>query len=282
MTKTKTGCFGKYRGKVENNIDPMKLGRLQVSCPAVLGDGTLSWALPSTPYAGPKVGLFLLPPRGANVWVEFEGGDPDYPIWSGCFWGIGEVPASPPLEHIKMLKTEGVSITINDMQNAGGLTMLIESPAVQNAISLKCDTKGVELTIGDAKLTMTTENIVTTFGEDASTKLSGEGLHLAGKENTSVFNSDGIAMTGAEHTITFSENGIEMVASESSVNLTEDSIAAVNGNSNVTIASDSVAITGDSSEGTIGSSGVELTDGGGKIKLASGKLSVNDGALEVQ
>jgi hypothetical protein len=282
MTRTKTGCFGKYRGKVENTIDPMKLGRLQVSCPAILGEGSLSWALPSTPYAGPGVGLFLLPPVGANIWVEFEGGDPDYPIWSGCFWGTGQVPASPAMENIKMLKTEGVSITIDDMQNAGGLTMVIESPAVQNVISLKCDTNGVELTIGDAKLTMTTEDIVTAFGADASARLSGDGLELAGKENTSVFNDDGIAMTGAEHTITFSESGIEMVASESSVNLTEDSIAAVNGNSNVTIASDSVAITGDSSEGTIGSSGIELTDGGGKVKLASGKLSVNDGALEVQ
>jgi Type VI secretion system/phage-baseplate injector OB domain len=282
MTRTRSGCFGKYRGKVEKNLDPMRLGRLQVSCPAVLGDGSLSWALPSTPYAGPSVGLFLLPPVGANVWVEFEGGDPDYPIWSGCFWGTGQVPASPATENIKMLKTRGVSITINDAQNAGGFTMVIASPSVQNQISLKCDTNGVELTIGDAKLTMTTEDIVTNFGEDASTRLSGDGLELAGKENTSVFNEDGIAMTGAEHTVTFSESGIEMVASESSVNLTEDSIEAVNGNSNVTIASDSVAITGDSSEGTIGSSGVELTDGSGTIKLASGKLSVNDGALEVQ
>jgi hypothetical protein len=250
MTRTKHACFGKYRGKVESNVDPMRLGRLQVSCPAVLGEGTLSWALPSTPYAGPGVGLFLLPPRGANVWVEFEGGDPDYPIWSGCFWGAGEVPASPAMENIKMLKTDGVSITIDDMQNAGGLTMLIESPAVQNAISLKCDTNGVELTIGDAKLTMTTEAVETAFGADASTRLSGTGLELAGKECTSVFNDDGIVTTGAEHTITFSESGIELLASESSVNLSESSI--------------------------------ELTDGSGKVELASGTLSVNDGALEVQ
>ena len=279
---TKCRYFGKYRGQVESNLDPMSLGRLQVSCPAVLGEGTLSWALPSTPYAGKGVGLFLLPPRGANVWVEFEAGDIDYPIWSGCFWGSGEVPASPATENIKMLKTEGVSITIDDMQDAGGLTMVIESPAVQDVIRLVCDTAGVELTIGDSKLTMTTEDVVTVFGEHASTRLSGDGLELAGKENTSVFNEDGIVTTGAEHTITFSEGGIEMVATESSVNLTEASIEAANGNSKVNIASDIVTITGDSSEGTIGSSGVELTDGGGTIKLASGKLSVNDGALEVE
>ena len=83
-----TQFFGKYRGKVENNIDPMMLGRVQVSVPAVLGSGQLSWAMPCAPFAGPGVGLFTVPPVGANVWVEFEAGDPDYPIWSGCFWGV--------------------------------------------------------------------------------------------------------------------------------------------------------------------------------------------------
>jgi hypothetical protein len=81
--------FGKYRGKVENNLDPQLQGRLQVSVPAVLGSGTLSWAMPNSPYAGAQEGFFAVPPTDSNVWIEFEGGDPDYPIWSGCFWGIG-------------------------------------------------------------------------------------------------------------------------------------------------------------------------------------------------
>ena len=79
--------YGKYRGKVENNVDPLQQGRVQVTVPAVLGDGRLSWAMPCAPYAGSQVGFFAVPPVGANVWVEFEAGDPDYPIWSGCFWG---------------------------------------------------------------------------------------------------------------------------------------------------------------------------------------------------
>ena len=85
---------GKYRGTVKNTLDPMQLGRVQVACPAVLGEGSLSWAMPCTPYAGNGVGLFLVPPVGANVWVEFEGGDTRLPILAGCFWGTGEVPAS--------------------------------------------------------------------------------------------------------------------------------------------------------------------------------------------
>ena len=115
--------FGKYRGKVENNIDPQQLGRLQVSVPAVLGDGRLSWAMPCTPYAGSGVGFFAIPPVGANVWVEFEAGDTDYPIWSGCFWGIGEVPAVPAVAEMKVLKTSTATITINDLPGAGGITI---------------------------------------------------------------------------------------------------------------------------------------------------------------
>ncbi len=115
--------FGKYRGKIENNIDPMQLGRIQVSVPAVLGEGRMSWAMPCVPYAGNGVGFFAIPPTGANVWVEFEGGNPDYPIWSGCFWGKGEVPAQPALAEMKVLKTDTGTITMNDVPGAGGITI---------------------------------------------------------------------------------------------------------------------------------------------------------------
>jgi uncharacterized protein involved in type VI secretion and phage assembly len=80
-----TQFYGKYRGHVENNMDPMQLGRIQVLVPAVSGM-TTSWALPCTPYAAPQAGFLFLPPVGALVWIEFEAGDPDHPIWSGCFW----------------------------------------------------------------------------------------------------------------------------------------------------------------------------------------------------
>ena len=66
--------FGKYRGRVEKNVDPERLGRLQLSVPVVLQDVSTGWALPCVPYAGPGVGLFAIPPVGASVWVEFEGG----------------------------------------------------------------------------------------------------------------------------------------------------------------------------------------------------------------
>jgi hypothetical protein len=118
-----TEYFGKYRGTVANNIDPMQQGRIQISVPSVLGSGQLSWAMPCVPYAGSGVGLFLIPPVDANIWVEFEAGDPDYPIWSGCFWGVGEVPALPAIAEMKVLKTDSCTITLNDLPGIGGVTI---------------------------------------------------------------------------------------------------------------------------------------------------------------
>lgn len=144
--------FAKYRGKVENNIDPMQQGRVQVSVPAVLGDGTLSWAMPSVPYAGPGVGFFAVPPRGANIWVEFEGGNPDYPIWSGCFWGVGEVPALPAIAEMKVLKTEGITLTLSDLPGAGGFTLEVGPPVVQMPLKLVFNVGGIEITNGGASV----------------------------------------------------------------------------------------------------------------------------------
>lgn len=114
--------FGKYRGKVQSNIDPMMSGRLQVTAPGALGSASV-WALPSVPFAGSGSGFFMLPSVGANVWVEFEGGNPELPIWSGCFWDVGDWPASMALPQMKVIKTDTATITLNDMPGAGGITI---------------------------------------------------------------------------------------------------------------------------------------------------------------
>lgn len=163
--------YGKYRGKVETNLDPMEQGRMQVSCAAVLGDGSMSWAMPCVPYAGSGVGLFLIPPVGANVWVEFEGGDPDYPIWSGCFWGTGEVPASPAVEQTKLLKTDGISLTLSDLPGGGGVTLEVTSPAVATPLKLVLDSNGVTIDASPSTIKASTSGIELTNGA-ASVKLT--------------------------------------------------------------------------------------------------------------
>lgn len=105
--------WGKYAGSVVSNKDEEESGRLQVLCPAILGS-TPVWARPCVSYAGPDLGFFMLPPEKANVWIEFEGGDTSRAIWTGCFWGKGELPADATSADIKLIATDQASFKIDD------------------------------------------------------------------------------------------------------------------------------------------------------------------------
>jgi hypothetical protein len=85
--------YGKYRGTVFNNNDLEFKGRIQAIVPDVLGAVPTTWAMPCVPItgiAGLQSGIYVVPALDASVWIEFEHGDQDYPIWSGCFWGSQE------------------------------------------------------------------------------------------------------------------------------------------------------------------------------------------------
>ena len=85
--------LGKFRGTVVQNVDPLQIGRIQVLVPDVSNLVPSTWAMPCLPAAGMQMGLYAVPPLGAGVWVEYEQGDADYPIWVGGFWGTAaEVP----------------------------------------------------------------------------------------------------------------------------------------------------------------------------------------------
>ena len=85
--------YGKYRGTVMNNVDPMQMGRIQAIVPDVLGPIPTSFAMPCLPITGKQMGTFMLPQIGSGVWIEFEQGNPDYPIWTGGYWGLAaELP----------------------------------------------------------------------------------------------------------------------------------------------------------------------------------------------
>jgi uncharacterized protein involved in type VI secretion and phage assembly len=160
-----SGCggghhHGKYRGRVVSNDDPLRLGRVQISCPALLGSGRQSWALPSLPYAGPGVGLFLVPPVDADIWVEFEGGDLDRPIWTGCFWSSSDdVPADPAVASTKLLKTDGLTLTVDDSSGSGGVTLEVASPAVSQTVTITLSSSGIELSTGSSNVKITSSSV---------------------------------------------------------------------------------------------------------------------------
>jgi uncharacterized protein involved in type VI secretion and phage assembly len=139
--------WGKYRGTVVDNEDPMQLGRLLVQVPDVGGLTPSTWAMPCLPMAGKQAGVWVLPQIGAGVWVEFERGDISYPIWAGCWYGsAAEVPplalAAPPALPNIVLQTGG-QITL----------MLSDTPGPTGGILLKTLT-GAMIAINDDGITI--------------------------------------------------------------------------------------------------------------------------------
>lgn len=142
--------FGKYRGVVKDNNDDTNRGRVKVSVPAVLNELEV-WAVPCLPYAGNNVGVYAIPEPGAGVWVEFEGGDPSYAIWTGGFWADNELPkdeggneAKPSLRIIRSEKGLMVSfnddseaITISDNNGNNIMTIEVQSGKIRLEAAMK-------------------------------------------------------------------------------------------------------------------------------------------------
>jgi len=135
LEHTTSRYYGKYRGTVTDNNDPLRLGRIQASVPGVVGDVSTGWALPCAPYAGTNAGFFTVPPVGTGVWIEFEAGDVSRPIWTGTWWGTGEPPlneqGSPPQTTTKIWRSEqGLMLVLDDaaqtitLSDSAGLNLL--------------------------------------------------------------------------------------------------------------------------------------------------------------
>jgi cytoskeletal protein CcmA (bactofilin family) len=183
--------WGKYRGKVVDNLDPLELHRLLVDVPALSGT-ELSWALPCVPYGGMQVGLCMLPPIGANVWVEFEGGDPTHPIWTGCFWGEAEKPVLAVDPFTKVLKTDSLTLVIDDTPGEGGIKMIVGPPAVEVPVSIFIDGAGIQIETAEASISISPEEMTATIPPttatltEASISMESEGTVTITAESTDV------------------------------------------------------------------------------------------------
>lgn len=163
-TNAQRPLWGKHRGKVVDNTDNKGLGRIKVKVPGVTGDTVLQ-ALPCSPYAGPQVGFFMIPPVGANVWVEFEGGEVDKPIWVGGFWGDGTQAATkPPTDatspDVKVIQTEQLVLILDDQNSrlTAKLKGMTEKGTGQT-MSLVLDKDGIILTSRQVTITITPAKI---------------------------------------------------------------------------------------------------------------------------
>jgi hypothetical protein len=154
----KNHFFGKYRGQVKDNDDPTNRGRIKVIVPAVMDDLQV-WAMPCLPYTGSDSGTFIIPATDAGVWVEFEGGDPSYPIWTGGFWADDEIPkdeqdsqAKPSLRIIKSEKGLMVSfnddsetLTLSDKDGSNIMTIAVQDGEIRMEAKLKVVVEAPEI-----------------------------------------------------------------------------------------------------------------------------------------
>jgi len=154
--------FGVYRGTVVNNIDPLQPGRIMVIVPDVGSVIPSTWAMPCVPFAGKQAGAFMVPQIGSGVFIQFEAGDPDRPVWMGGWWGdaaevpalaLAGVPGDPnivlqttlqnavvvsdlpgPTGGIMLKSTTGATIIVNDtgiyIQNGKGASIVMVGPSV--------------------------------------------------------------------------------------------------------------------------------------------------------
>ena len=156
MNETK--FYGKYRGTVTGNIDPLKIGRVTVVVPDVLGTNESTWALPCFPFAGKGSGWFAVPAVGARVWIEFEQGDPGYPIWTGGWWDETEDASSaaqtaiPGVQTVAFVTEGGHSLVVSDVPGPlGGFAFKHKGGA-----QITINEQGITIDNGQgAKITMT-------------------------------------------------------------------------------------------------------------------------------
>jgi Type VI secretion system/phage-baseplate injector OB domain len=246
--------FGKYRGKVTQNKDPLHLGRVQVTVPAIYGDGRNSWAMPCTPYAGKDIGFFTVPPIDTNIWVEFEGGDPDHPIWSGCFWGEDQLPKNARVddpEKVQVFRTHGITITLSNLGDNKGLSIVVENPVVEKPLKMIFNADGIEVN----------DNNQTT-GKWMSDKIELKN----GSVSTATLTADSIQLQEGAIEIKLTNNSIELNSSPAQLSLsTAAGIKIGNAPSSAKFAAD----------------GIQLSNGVAQIKLSPISVNINNGALEI-
>lgn len=143
--------WGKYRGTVVDVDDPQGIGRIRAQVPSVLGEADTPWALPCVPFAGDDHGLVLLPEVGDGVWMEFEGGDPALPVWTGCWWA--RALPDPGAKKVRALvTTAGLKVVLDDdakelrLEHPGGAALTM----TQNEISIA---------IGSAKVVLSSAGV---------------------------------------------------------------------------------------------------------------------------
>lgn len=162
--------LGKFRGRVVDNDDPLRIGRVTVEVPDVLGGEASTWALPCLPFTGPEAGQFVVPPPGAGVWVEFEQGDPSFPVWTGCWYGAAdELPpdarnalrANSPNKPVVVQTPGAHKIVMNDATGPDEGILL----QAKNGAYIRITEAAIVIAAGRARITLQNDQVIVNEGQ---------------------------------------------------------------------------------------------------------------------
>jgi hypothetical protein len=263
--------FGKYRGKVAGNQDPLRLGRIQVSVPAIYGDNRTNWALPCSPYAGKDFGWFAIPAIGSNIWVEFEAGDPDYPIWVGGFWGTDELPEAAKVEDpdkVQVFRTPyGITLTLSNLGENKGLTLVVESPTVERKLKMVFNADGIEINNKD----------------ETTIKIKADIIELKNKANSTVtITANNIEQKQTSVSTNLTSSTIDLTCNPATLKLsTASGIELANAPANAKFSASGIELTATPASIKMTPAQIELSNTAANIKLLPIAVNVNNGALEV-
>ncbi|MDG4861286.1 phage baseplate assembly protein V [Streptomyces sp. T-3] len=164
--------LGKFRGRVMDNNDPLHIGRVIVEVPDVLGDEPSTWALPCLPFAGPEAGQFVVPAPGTGVWVEFEQGDPSFPVWTGCWYG--DEKELPP-DALKLVAQPSEHKPVVVQTPEAHKIVMSDAPGAERGIKLQAG--------GGSYIHITKEKITIGTGGKAEIVLEGDRVTIKGLLN---------------------------------------------------------------------------------------------------
>lgn len=237
--------YGKYRAIVVENspiADKKRLGRIKVKCPKIYGIASSVWAMPCVPYAGPQVGFVMRPPRGAKVWIEFEEGDINKPIWSGCFWGLAEFPLKVKSASQFVIQTRLNTFELNDLKKSAKLQV---GPAP--TLGMTFDAKGVEVKNNAAKMNLSASDAKLSYNSSsASVKAAAVKLN-------------------AQSTVDVSPASVKLKSKAAEALISPSNVEVKNGGAKMNVKS----------------SGINLKNGGSSVDLGSAKVKINKSSLEV-
>ncbi len=205
--------YGKYRGIVVDNADPEHLGRLMVKVPSVLGNQVVTgWATPCAPYGGElNQGTLFIPEVGAGVWVEFEAGDLEFPIWVGTYWskpeGQSELPKPNNPDGTEQGSVQGPP-TCKTIKTTKGHTIQFEDKDGEEMLTI------VEATNQNV-ITMDKDGIVIHEGQSShEVRMDGDGVSITDGANSHEIRMDSSGVAISDGT---SQNSVTVSGSDISI-----------------------------------------------------------------